>query len=319
VAVGPNGDLYLADTENCVVRKISGGTISTVAGEAPNPSTHCGYDGDNQNAAGAQLNKPTGIALDQKGNLYIADRENHRVRRVDAQTQQITTIVNTSGAPGSSGDNGPAANAQLRRPHDVYFLLPSEDLLIADAGNNKVRRIDFPAGTITTFAGTGTAAYSGDGGAAISATLNDPEAIAAADYRVAIADTGNNVIRVVNSITGVIATGAGGTTTTLSLDSPKGVTVATDGAIVISNTDAATIVTAGINLGGDRSTNFVPSHGCSYLPGISSIDWALPALLLGAIVVRKRLGTLFVLLRSAAREARAGTAHRLRFGTLTTP
>jgi sugar lactone lactonase YvrE len=299
VFLGPAGDVYIADTENCVIRRVSGTTISTVAGEAPDPSTHCGYDGDSQNAVGARLNKPTGIALDDSGNLFIADTHNHRVRRVDATTGQITTVAGT-GTAGSAGNGGLATSAQLSSPHDLYFLLPTEDLLIADTGNNRIMRIDYPAGIIVVFAGTGAAGDSGDGGAAASALLDAPEAISAADYVVAIADTGNDQVRKVDALMGTISTIAGDAGAVGgALDSPQGVAIAPDGSLVVANTDAETISVSGIDLEGGKSTTFAPAHSCTALPGIQTVDWVLPIVLLGGIVMRRRLGAMFTLLRMA--------------------
>jgi hypothetical protein len=113
-----------------------------------------------------------------------------------------------------------------------------------------------------------------------------------------VADTGNDRIRRVNALTGIITTvvGVGGLTVPVALDGPAGVAV---GSLTIANTDDHTLVAAGMDPGGDRSNGFVPVRSCSVLPGISSMDWALPAVLLGLLVARKRLGALFIRLRSA--------------------
>jgi alpha-tubulin suppressor-like RCC1 family protein len=296
--------LYIADTENCRIRRVDLTTnvISTVAGTGT-----CGYTGDDGAATMARLNKPTGVAVGPDGSLYIADRENHRIRKVvpepagdgivDGDAGELITTVAGTGTAGSLGDHGPATAAQLRRPHDVYLLLPTEDLLIADTDNNKIRRIDYPSGIITTMAGTGVAGYGGDGAQGTGATLSGPEAIAAQDYRVVVADTDNNVIRQIDALTGIITTVAGGTASTgEDLLGPKGIVPSAEGALIIANTEAETIVASGINLEGGRSSTFTPAHSCTVLPGISSIDWVLPAFLLASIAMRRRVTMLFTFL-----------------------
>jgi NHL repeat-containing protein len=127
-------------------------TISTIAGtDTP------GFSGDGGPATAARLGVPTGVAVDRQGNVYIADRENHRVRRVSGGT--FTTIAGT-GTQGFSGDGGTATAAQLSFPSGVA-VDGQGNVYIADAGNDRVRRVS--GGTITTFAGTGTKGFSGDG------------------------------------------------------------------------------------------------------------------------------------------------------------
>jgi uncharacterized protein (TIGR03437 family) len=248
ILVGSDGAVYIAETTNSVVRKISGGNIALFAGDG----TGAGYSGDNGAATSAQISLPTGLAFDPTGNLYIADSGNSLIRRVD-KSGNITTYVgagptansllnptgicfdsagilyiansgrqtivkyhpsqNTgrvspvagNGSAGLGGDGGPAASAQLNNP--VGLAIDSAgSLYIADANNHRIRKITTD-GYIFTIAGKGTSGYSGDGGPGTSAALNFPRGVAIGpDGRVYIADTGNSVIRVLN------ATAAGGVT-----------------------------------------------------------------------------------------------------------
>ena len=190
------GNLYIADTGNNVVRKVSAATqiITTIAGNHSNP----GYTGDSGPANSAGLQGPRGVAVDYAGNLYIADRNNAAVRRVDAATQIITTVAGT-GTQGYSGDNGPATSAKLNAPTGVA-VDAAGNLYIADPAVNAVRKVDAATQIITTLAGTGTPNYSGDNGPANSATLNGPYAVALDSVgNLYISDSNNNVVRVVSA------------------------------------------------------------------------------------------------------------------------
>jgi sugar lactone lactonase YvrE len=172
VAVDGQGNFYIADRGNSRVRKVtSGGTITTLAGTGVS-----GYSGDGGAASAAKVNLPAGVAADGPGNVYIADTNNHRVRKVD--TFGIISTFAGSGVFGFSGDGGPATVAQLATPTGVA-LDAQGNLLIADDGNARVRRVDL-GGTITTIAGNGTCCSSGlgDGGPATSAQLLDPRGVA---------------------------------------------------------------------------------------------------------------------------------------------
>ncbi len=231
VAADGAGNLYIADFFNHRVRKVdAAGTITTIAGTGGDGLFGGGFGGDGGSAAEAQLNGPSGMAVDGAGSLYIADAGNHRVRRVDA-AGTITTVAGT-GADGYSGDNGSAAEAQLNIPIGVA-LDAAGDLYIADAGNHRIRKID-AARTITTVAGTGADGYGGDGRPAVEARLDSPRGVAVDGAgNLYIADAANHRIRKIDAA-GLIATVAGGElgdgrpATAASLFSPSGVAV--DGA-----------------------------------------------------------------------------------------
>ena len=151
VAVNAQGDVFIADTYNNRVIKVTPqGQVLTVAGDGA-----AGYSGDGRLAAFAELNSPTGLAVDADGNLYIADSANNVIRRVDAKTRIITTVAGdfaadkaSDGLGGFSGDGGPATSAQLNDPQGVA-VDGAGDLFIADTFNNAIREVT-PAGTITT-------------------------------------------------------------------------------------------------------------------------------------------------------------------------
>ncbi|MEA3354291.1 MAG: hypothetical protein U9Q33_10800 [Campylobacterota bacterium] len=191
VAVDSSGTLYIADTDNHRVRKVdTDGTITTVAGTGTS-----GYSGDGSAATSAQLSIPYGVAVDSSGTLYIADSDNHRIRKVD--TDGTITTVAGDGTSGYSGDDGAATSAQLSTPIDVA-VDSSGNLYIADINNNRVRKVDTD-GTITTVAGDGTDGYSGDDGAATSAQLSTPVDVAVdSSGNLCIADNENHRIRKVS-------------------------------------------------------------------------------------------------------------------------
>src|SRR5439155_1308492 len=133
-----------------------------------------GFSGDGGPATAAQLTAPVGVALDPAGNLYIADRDNQRIRKV-TPGGTISTYAGT-GTWGFSGDGGPATAAQLNTPAGVA-LDSAGNLYIADQANHRIRKVT-PGGTISTYAGSGTRGFSGDGGPATAAQLNTPAGVA---------------------------------------------------------------------------------------------------------------------------------------------
>jgi len=199
VAVDNAGSIYISDTNNFKIRKITGGLISTYAGNG-----QFGFAGDGGPAKSANFRGAFGLAVDLQGNLFLADRDNFRVRRVDAATQTISTVAGN----GTSFDNGvPAAGLLLFKPAGVNFA-PDGSLIIADTLSDIVRRVS-PAGIAFTVAGTGGDGFSGDGGLATSAELSFPFGSAFdSQGNLYIADQDNNRIRKIDA-SGVIATVAG--------------------------------------------------------------------------------------------------------------
>jgi sugar lactone lactonase YvrE len=197
------GNLYIADSNNNVVRKVAAGTgiITTIAGNGT-----AGYIGDNGAATSAELNYPFGLAFDGSGDLFIADEGNSVVREINATTGVITTIAG-NGTAGFAGDNNLATGAELNYPHGLGFD-SSGNLYIADTYNGRIRKVAAGTEVITTIAGIGYG-YSGDGGPATSAGLSDPFGVTADSLgNLYISDTLNNVIRMVN-VAGTISTIAG--------------------------------------------------------------------------------------------------------------
>ena len=200
-AVGPDGDLYIADAIASKVRRVDAGTgiISTFAGTGSFGST-----GDGGPAVAAKLHGPSGVAVAADGRVYIADTTNHRIRYVDT-TGDIHTIAGT-GIAGNNGDAGSATSATLNGPTDVV-LNASNEVVILDAGNHRVRKIN-GANQMAAVAGTGTKGFVGDGAAATAAQLDTPGDIAFDANELLIADTGNRRIRKVTA-GGTISTIAG--------------------------------------------------------------------------------------------------------------
>jgi PKD repeat protein len=231
------GSVYVADYLNQRVRKItSAGTITTFAGNGTP-----GSSGDGGQATSAQLSGPAEVAVAANGDVYIATETGQRVRKVTA-AGTITTFAG-NGTPGFSGDGGQATSAQLNRPFGIA-LDSAGNLYIAEFANNRVRKVT-PAGTITTFAGNGTAGSSGDGGQATSAQLSGPVGVAVdATGSVYIADYTNNRIRKVTA-TGTITTiagtgtagssGDGGPATSAQLNQPIGVAVDRAGNVYVAD------------------------------------------------------------------------------------
>ena len=227
VAIDAAGNIYIADVRNNRIRKVdASGVITTVAGIGTT-----GYSGDGGPATSANLGSTRGVALDASGNIYIADTSNNRIRKVDASG--VITTVAGNGIPGYSGDGGPATMAGLNDPNGVA-VDSSNNIYIADISDNRIRKVD-ASGIITTVAGNGAAGYSGDGGSALAASLNNPNGVSVdASGNIYIADTSNNCIRMVDTL-GVITTLAAG------LHGPTGVAVDGSGNIYIADSSSNVI------------------------------------------------------------------------------
>lgn len=216
-----DGNLYLTDGSR--IRKIApSGLITTVVGLL-DPVVHQpipGFSGDGGPALGAQIRGSQAIDFDTAGNLYIADSGNSCVRKVTARvvagspqpldgTETITTIAGIGANPGNSGDGGPAVNAKLSSPRGIAIDSANGALYIADQANNNIRRVD-ATGAIATIGGTGTAGYSGDGGAAVNAQFNFPTGVEInpATGDVYVADVLNSRVRKIDPA-GIVTTIAG--------------------------------------------------------------------------------------------------------------
>ena len=236
LAVDGGGVVYFADSSNGRIRRVTtDGIIRTLPG----------INGDGGPAATATLAGPTGLAFGQDGSLYVAERDGERVRRIDP-SGRITTVAG-NGVMGFGGDGGSAVAAELDHPTAIA-LDGSGNLFIADSKNNRVRRVD-RGGRITTVAGTGTAGFGGDGGAATAATLNEPAGLAIdREGAVLVADSKNSCVRRIDA-DGVIKTiaghktdddrggfaGDGGQATAALLGWPQGIAVDGSGSIYIAD------------------------------------------------------------------------------------
>jgi hypothetical protein len=240
----------------CVVSGVKSQIISTVAG-----TNYVGYTGDGGPATAAEFHNPTGIAFDSLGNMYIADNTNNVIRMVNSSNGIITTVAGNgydagTGFGGYTGDGGQATDAELYIPVDVVFDR-LWNMIITDSFNNVIRKVD-KTGVITTIAGNNIAGYSGNGGAATAAELNQPTS-AAFDMagNMYIAEENNNVIRKVSTL-GIISTAAGrfvrgysgngGPATDAELDGPTDVHISSAGDIVF--TDDNNNVVRSVNLSG---------------------------------------------------------------------
>jgi len=194
VTVDPAGNLYIADAFHNLVRMVNAasGTITVVAGGGTSAGTD-GF-GDGGSATSAQLNNPSGVALDSLGNLYVADTDDQLIREVNMTTGIITAVAG-NGSAGYNGDNGLATAAELTSPQGVV-VDAANNIYIADFGNNAIRQVSAASQKISTLAGRGSTGYYGDGGNPTVAFLTSPTSLAVDENgNLYIADYANNVIR----------------------------------------------------------------------------------------------------------------------------
>lgn len=241
IVLDKDGNLFLADSLNHAILKIDhDGYLTRFAGNG-----QLGFSGDGTQATRASLALPYDVRVDSKGNVYIADVYNHRIRKVDLNGM-ISTVAGT-GVAGYSGDGGPAVNAQLNMPYGI-ILDKDDNLLIADSDNNVVRKIGSD-GIIRTIAGTGQRGYEGDGGPALAAKFDSPQGFAFdKEGRLYINDEHNNAIRVME-LDGTIRTlvgvkgpgfsGDGGPAIAAQIADPESLWVRKDGSLLISARDNA--------------------------------------------------------------------------------
>jgi sugar lactone lactonase YvrE len=243
VAFDSAGNLFFSDTFNHRIRRVDArtGVIRTIAGNG-----EAGYAGDRGPAAQASLNEPYGIAIDRAGNIFVADRLNRRIRRIDAASGVITTLAGTGEA--YSGDGGPAARAGLAEPNGLALDAEQRHLYIADVADHRVRIVDLASGTIATFAGTGAPEHSGDDGPAAEARIFGARAVKlGADGTIYILERQGSSLRAVAPATGIITTiagttgrgysGDGGPALAAVFDAPKEMAIDQDGSLLIVDTE----------------------------------------------------------------------------------
>jgi streptogramin lyase len=243
VAFDKAGNLYFSDTFNHRIRKVDkAGVISTVAGNGTK-----GFGGDGGKATDAMLNEPYGVELDADGNLFIVDRLNYCVRKLDAKTGVISTVAGTGGKSGFGGDGGPAGEALLREPNGIC-LDGQGKLYIADVSDHRVRVVDLKAGTIDTLCGTGKGASTGDGGPFKAAALLGPRAVAVDPAgRLYVVERNGHGVRRIDFTKGTIErfagtgkrgyTGDGGPAKEATFDGPKEIDIDKDGNVYVVDTE----------------------------------------------------------------------------------
>ena len=240
VCIGPDGALYWADFGSNRVLKLKSGKVSVVAGNGVK-----GHTGDGGKAADAQLSAPHEVRFDKGGNMLVAQRDAHVIRRIARRTGIISTFAGT-GAPGFGGDGGPAIAAQLKQPHSIA-LDRADNLYICDIQNNRVRRRDARTGILTTFAGNGDIADTPDT-ASLNAPLHGPRSIDSAPdgTMYLILREGNKVFALdprTQTLTRIAGTGAkgyrgdGGPARDAVWNGPKGIAYAPDGSLYIADTE----------------------------------------------------------------------------------
>ena len=243
LVLGPDGALYFCDLDNQRIRRLDLSTrrLTTIAGNGER-----GYRGDGGQAVDATLNMPHELRFDERGDLYIAERDNHVIRKVDMKTGVISTVAGT-GVAGFGGDGGSGTKAQLRQPHSIIFDR-NGDLLICDIGNQRIRRLHMGTGIIETYAGTGEAKPTPEGAPVNGTPLKGPRTMAAApngDIYLALRE-GNAIYRIdakrqtLHRVAGTGEqgySGDGGDALNAKLAGPKGLAYAPPGILYIADTE----------------------------------------------------------------------------------
>ena len=239
VCLDQNGDVLFADSDNHVVLRIdASGMLQLVAGS---PERVPGYSGDGGPATKARLFSPFAVRVDSKGDIFIADTDNHRIRRI-ASDGTITTVAGT-GEPGHTGDGGPATGARLNTPWGL-FVDPEDRVVVGDSLNHVVRRIS-KDGIIETIAGDGKARYNGKSGPATKVSLNAPQGLyALPSGEVYVGDEHNNCIRLIDTnaqLSTVIGDGVSGRSSegtsavNARLNDPEEIWVNADGSLLVND------------------------------------------------------------------------------------
>jgi DNA-binding beta-propeller fold protein YncE len=272
VAFDRAGHLYFSDTFNHRIRKVDAktGVITTVAGNGKK-----GYGGDGGAATAAMLNEPYGVELDADGNLFIVDRLNYCIRKVDAKGGTISTVAGTGGRSGYGGDGGPADKAGFKEPNGLC-LDGKGKLYVADVADQRVRVIDLKSGVITTLAGNGTKASAGDGGPLAKATFAGPRAVAVGpDKCLYVVEREGNSVRKIDLATQTITrfagtgkkgyTGDGGPAKDATFDGPKEIDIDKNGNVYAVDTENEAIRRIDANTG---VVTTVAGKGRTKTPGL---------------------------------------------------
>jgi sugar lactone lactonase YvrE len=255
LVLGPDGALYFCDLDNQRIRRLdlAAKRLTTIAGNGER-----GYRGDGGQAVDAALNMPHELRFDARGDLYIAERDNHVIRKVDMKTRVISTVAGT-GVAGFGGDGGPGTKAQLRQPHSIIFDRTG-DLLICDIGNQRIRRLRTGTGIIETYAGTGEAKPTPDGAPVNGTPLKGPRTMAMAsngDIYLALRE-GNAIYRIdpkTQTLHRIAGTGEqgysgdAGPALNAKLAGPKGLAYAAPGILYIADTENHVIRSLNLNTG----------------------------------------------------------------------
>ncbi len=255
LVLGPDGALYFCDLDNQRIRRLDLATrrVATIAGNGER-----GYRGDGGPAVNAALNMPHELRFDSRGDLYIAERDNHVVRKVDMKSGVISTVAGT-GTAGFGGDGGPGVKALLRQPHSIIFDR-NGDLLICDIGNQRIRRLHLGTGVIETYAGTGEAKPTREGSAVAGTPLKGPRTLASApngDLYLALRE-GNAIYRIdakTQTLHRVAGTGEqgyagdGGAALNAKLAGPKGLAYAPGDILYIADTENHAIRSVNLKTG----------------------------------------------------------------------